>query len=262
MAFIESMAGMTQLEAIGKYVLLIVAIMSGALSLLRECLQFADPQKYPEKSLFFACLRVACIVAFALLWWQESRARKRSEDQLASSKPNLVITLGVTIWNYNSDIDSTIFFLSGGIVNRGEPSVTLNWQGRYKCGESVEVMRTYNITDTYPLTVGDKQIIFTNANLLNLRTIEHPIAKGQYVAGRLLFAVPGNRGDQIKALCHKIEVQCEDYLGTVSTCEYVPSAEPMNELIYFHTEQTAKVALSSEPETGDIPPLPLLPPRG
>jgi hypothetical protein len=120
-------------------------------------------------------------------------------------------------------------------------------------------MRTYNITDTYTLTIKDKTIIFTNANLLNLKTIEHPIAKGQYVAGRLLFAVPGNRSDQIKALRHKIEVQCEDYLGVVFKTEYVPSAEPVNELIYFHTERTESAQLSTQLETADT--IPLSPPR-
>jgi hypothetical protein len=240
---------MSQLQALARYVLLVVAIMSGSLSLIRESLQFVDPLKYPEKSLFFACLRGACIVAFALLWWQEARARKRAETELASSKPNLILSLGITIWNYNADIDQTIFFLSAGIVNRGEPSVTLNWRCIYHCGESAEIMRTYYITDTYTLTIKDKTIIFTNADLLNLKTIEHPIAKGQYVGGRLLFAVPGNRSDQIKALRHKLEVQCEDYLGTISKSEYVPSAEPVNELIYFHTERTENAKLSTQVET-------------
>ncbi len=126
--------GMPDLRPIFRVLLLTVAIMSGALSLLREFLQFVDPTKYPEKSLFYACLRVACILAFALLWWEEKKARVRTDAALNDTRPNLVLSLGNLIWIYDSAADKTVFFLSASVVNRGQPSVTLSWALTTKWG--------------------------------------------------------------------------------------------------------------------------------
>jgi hypothetical protein len=90
----ERIVGMFDMRAVGRVILLVVAIMSGIFSLLREVLQFVDPTRYPEKSLFFGCLRAACIVAFGLLWFEERRARTTAEAQLNSTKPRLVLSLG------------------------------------------------------------------------------------------------------------------------------------------------------------------------
>jgi hypothetical protein len=237
---------MLDMRGVGRVVLLVVAIMSGIFSLLREVLQFVDPARYPEKSLFFGCLRAACIVAFGLLWFEERRARTNAETELNNTKPRLVLSLGNIVWIYDESIDKTIFFVSASVVNRGEPSVTLSWRGQYKIGESYEEMLMFFLRDSYCVTVKNERLTFTTADLLNVKTLENPVEKGQFVGGRILVTVPGNRTPQILALQHKIEIQCEDYLGTVSSAVYQPSSVPMNALTLHPNE---KVELVTQPES-------------
>lgn len=52
-------------------VVLVVALMSGIQSLVREYLLFQYPNRFQEAPLFWACLRIACVVSFAFLWYEE-----------------------------------------------------------------------------------------------------------------------------------------------------------------------------------------------
>jgi hypothetical protein len=136
--------------------------------------------------------------------------------------------------------------VSASVVNRGEPSVTLSWRGRYKIGESHEEMLMFFLRDSYVVTVKNERLTFTTADLLNVKTLENPVGKGQFVGGRILVTVPGNRTAQIQALQHTIEIACEDYLGTVSSAVYRPSSVPLNALTFHPNE---KVELVIQPES-------------
>lgn len=249
---------MDNMRPILHFALWVVAIMSGITSLIREVLQFVDPIKYPEKSLFYACLRVACIVALALLWWQEKRARIVAEALLQNSKPRLELGLGNVLWLYRADKDLTVFFVLANVLNRGEPSVTLNWSARYLLNGNTEAMELFQIFGTYDVTVDDQVIHLTNDNLLNLKTLETPIQKGQWVGGRILCTVKGNRTEQIKAVQYAIEVTCEDFLGTKTTAIYKPSSAPAGSLTLHFREKTEKLhTLANDPNAPPAAPAPL-----
>ena len=241
-------------QTIFKLLLLVVALMTGAFSLVREVLQFVDPVKYPEKSLFFACLRIACILAFAILWWQESRARAKAERELNASKPQFALGLGDIVWLYRDDRDLTVFFILANIINSGQPSVALNWKGRYRLGNSVEDMQIFTIHGTYDVTVGHDRISLTNDNLLNVKALEIPIGKGQFLGGRLLLTVKGDRTAQVKALQHRIEVECTDYLGNKSTAVYIPDPRPSETLSIHYSEKVERVVDESISDTALPPP--------
>jgi hypothetical protein len=70
-----------------RVLLIVVALMSGPFSLIREVLQFIDPVKYPEKPLFMACLWTAFMVAMFLIWLDEFQARKHAEKKLFDERP-------------------------------------------------------------------------------------------------------------------------------------------------------------------------------
>jgi len=67
--------------------------------------------------------------------------------------------------------------------------------------------------------------------------METPIQKGQYVGGRLFFAIPGDRSQQIKALQHIIDIECRDYLGKIATARYKPSPTPPKSLLGHYKEK-------------------------
>ncbi len=109
----------------------------------------------------------------------------------------------------------------------------------------------FHLRDSYSVTIKNEKLTFTNADLLNLKTIENPVAKGQFVGGRLLLTVPGDRTAQINSLQHVINVECEDYLGRISTGGYIPDSKPLTSLVIYHTE---KVELAMQPESASYTP--------
>ena len=226
------------LRALGGVLIGVIALMSGCLSIVREILQLVDPQRFPERTLFLASLRVAFIASLAFLWWREKRARVVAETLLEKSKPRFDLSLGDTIWHYRADLDKTLWYLLASVLNRGEPSVTLSWTARYLLNGSVEQMEFFQIIDAHTLTINDKQVTFTNENLTNIKTLESPIQKGQWVGGRILCSVPGNRAEQINAAQYRIEVECSDYTGSKCTAIYNPSPVPVKNLLQHYAEKT------------------------
>jgi hypothetical protein len=153
------------------------------------------------------------------------------------SRPRLVLSLGNLVWQHRTEDDLTVFFILASLINKGEPSVAWNWKAKYRVGDSVESGELYNITGSYALNVGDTKITFINDDLLNLKALETPIQKGQFVGGRIFFAVPGDRTEQIKSIQHTIEIECQDYLGNISTAKYQPSPLPPKALLGHYKEK-------------------------
>lgn len=65
-------------------VLLVLTLMSGCLSIIRESVALFAPDSVPSTSLFWACLKVAVIVSFFGLWLVEFRGRK--EDRITADR--------------------------------------------------------------------------------------------------------------------------------------------------------------------------------
>jgi hypothetical protein len=63
-------------------VALVVALMSGILSLMREFLLFQYPNRFQEAPLFWACLRIAFGISLIFLWYEERQQRLALEKQL------------------------------------------------------------------------------------------------------------------------------------------------------------------------------------
>lgn len=242
---------MGNLRAFWGVLITVVALMSGILSIVQEILQFVDPAKFPEKPVFFASLRVAFLVAIGLMWWQEKRARIVAETLLDKSKPHFELQLGDIVWQYRAQDNLTLFYLLASILNRGEQSVSLNWKARYILNGIEEPMVFFQIIDALTVNVAQKQVTFTNENLTNIKTLESPIQKGQWVGGRILCTVPGDRSEQIKAAQYRIEVECTDYAGAKAAATYLPSPAPPRVFLQHYSEKTRPLPdMSGDAGTG------------
>ena len=77
------------LGSLGKAVLLVVAVMTGVLSLAREALLLFFPNKFKATLLFWSCVRVAFIISVAASWYREYRGRKTAEKTYTSLQQRL-----------------------------------------------------------------------------------------------------------------------------------------------------------------------------
>jgi hypothetical protein len=191
---------------------------------------------YQSDPIGLSILSVLIVIALLLVW---NVARRDN------SRPKFVLSAGNLVWIYDASVDKTLFFLSASLVNRGEPSVALTWKVFYNVGDNIEEMTLYFIGEPYKVTVGNEMMTFTNADLISIKTLETPIAKGQFVGGRVLATVPGDRSAQVKALQHTMNLQCEDYLGVVSKTRYIPDSKPLTALLIHPNE---KVELIKQPK--------------
>jgi hypothetical protein len=162
---------------------------------------------------------------------------KRLPQGSTTGGPQLVLSLGNVIWQYRREDNLTVFFISASVLNKGEPSVTLSWKATYKIGTISENMDIYHIMGNYSINVDKERLTFTNGDLVNLKTLETPIQKGQFIAGRLLLAVSGDRTSQVESIQHSIEIECEDYAGNKSTAKYKPDSKPPKTLLTHYKEK-------------------------
>ena len=179
-------------------------------------------------------------------------------------RPELKLLLGPLVWLYREDKDLTVFFVLASIINKGEPSVAINWRATYRVGDSSEEMELFHIQGSYVIDVGHQRLTLTNENLVNLKTLEMPIQRGQSIGGRVLAAVPGDRTAQIRALRHEIVVEAEDYLGVVIKATFSPAAQTPKSLLGHFRElrepleevvDSNKARMSiAEPPARELPP--------
>jgi hypothetical protein len=192
------------------------------------------------------------LVASFLAWNEEYKGRLIAETQLSDRRPKFVFTLGNVVWLYDKNVNKTVFFLIGGILNQGEPSVAISWSAKYMIGTNSEDMTSFHILGTYVVTLDNKKLSITTDDLLATKTYTKKLERGDQRTGRVLLTVDGDRTEQIKSLQYKIEVTCHDYLFTPYIAYYVPSSRPVDGLHYLATENVTPLQpVASPPQLPD-----------
>jgi hypothetical protein len=90
------------MRAIVMLVVLVVTLMSGILSLVRELLAIYAPERVPPASLFWHCVWIAFIISAVVSWWNEhsqlndlkistSKEIERLTKQLEYDRPGIVL---------------------------------------------------------------------------------------------------------------------------------------------------------------------------
>ena len=138
--------------------------------------------------------------------------------------------------------DETIFVFSALLVNRGAPSVALNWDATLTVGDSaVRLTRSCLLGPWTMLREGQELTIQPGADL-SAKTCERRVLRGGARVGRLFFKLPGNVTEQIQPGQFRIEVSLEDYLGNKTSAVFGEEAYVLDGLIptYAHESSTVK----------------------
>ena len=111
---------MGSMRLVWKFALVLVALMSGILSLGREVLQFVDPSKYPDRPLFYLCLKIAFALSLLILLGEEYRLRREAEKRWEDARPCLGLEVlsydGKNTWlTHNNPVTFQVKLLSGRV---------------------------------------------------------------------------------------------------------------------------------------------------
>lgn len=109
-------------------VLLMVAFMSGVLSIIRELVLIYRPDEIREGFLFWRCVIIAFVLSSFALWITEHHQTlvlQAKIDQL--SLPNLGGKLGFAIAPSGSTSQDSVITINGMITNAGAPSIAYDW---------------------------------------------------------------------------------------------------------------------------------------
>jgi hypothetical protein len=170
----------------------------------------------------------AAIVTCYRIWSQEFDRAEDLTHTLNDRKPKLSLNIESAIWVYDAERDLTVFVLSACIMNSGEPTVAISWQAKYHLDGTDEQMTGFYIHQLgYRVLVADTELILTNDNLLTPQVLTHRLERGDAKLGRILFTVPGDRREEIKAKQFSITVECFDYEHTPYSTIFKPSGVPL-----------------------------------
>jgi hypothetical protein len=201
-------------------------------------------EHYKDKNVPASWLVGSGVFFFAFgLYKAWSKERDDKEAALARiERPNFEFLIGPVIWVYSEVEDKTLFFPLCTILNRGHRSITRNWSATYRIGAASETMTSFYIRTPFTLPVGDEELIVANADLLNVKTLEAAVERGNVANGRMLWTVPGNRSKQIESCQYSMEIICEDYESNSYSAIYTPDPKPASRLI-THANETARKAI-------------------
>lgn len=239
----------------GRFLLLLVlwavALMSGSFSIFRE-LYGIYSGTIPARSLFWSCSLIAFVVSAGILWVVEHGEKNSLKKRLESLKPNLKLSLEGVIYVYDTSLGITVFFLNAYLLNAGEPTIAKSWDATYLVGTSTETMNGSYIRDSYSVTIGRETVTLTNDSLLIPKVLADSIPKGGGKVGRLVFTLPGDRGQQVKSCQYKITVSCYDFEGTKVEATFSPGTAPVDGLKTLPGEKLSVAVAQADVENKDI----------
>jgi hypothetical protein len=186
-----------------RVVLLMVALMSGILSIIREWVLIYHPDKVDKRRIFWGCVKIAFVLSALMAWFIEHHAVVEANHRLAElTMPQLSAEIdSVATAPMGPQNSETLATLTASIRNQGAPTIIRNWSVdlELKSGRNVHgrLVPPPGPGGFVVLGFGDdpqhQEIIrLFEADHLLLQTKNRPIIQGSAADGwvQILFDVP------------------------------------------------------------------------
>jgi archaellum component FlaG (FlaF/FlaG flagellin family) len=187
-------------------VLIMVALMSGILSLVRELLLLYAPEKFGGRIRFWRCVWIAFILSSIILWAVEHSQNMDLHNQIAElNNPELQAKINVPMranfsYGPNQQSHTEILTLMVTIKNSGSPSIATldNASFVLRDGRHIDprVVMPSGKDWFLPGEAGMPDVTLPDADYLPRKTINNPIPKGGAAYGWIMYSIPATLTDQ------------------------------------------------------------------
>jgi hypothetical protein len=201
----------------------VVALMSGILSIVREVITLYAPGRFEQRSLFWACVRIALVISAFLamygLYQRGEDLRQQLTEAQDRSKPKLSWRFDQWFVTTRGGVpNATYIFIQGVIKNTGAPSIVDAWQfvlitqdGKSYEGEK----RLFTGVPFFDPAPGQGVRLYQSDNLI-LKQPDEPIPSGGRRAGWLLFIINKPQAEVFDDNA-KMQISFEDVTGVKTT---------------------------------------------
>jgi hypothetical protein len=211
--------------------LLMVALMSGILSLIREWALIHSPDKINEKRLFWGCVRIAFVASAITVWGIEHHDVIALHEQIdALTKPDFELSRGSFVISNmvetHGDVTRkhAIVFVPLSILNHGAPSVIAGWTMKATLTDGTQVTGDpFGIHQPLIFPRKDGPITFSTDQSLFKKGTSSPIPTGGMVEGFVLFIFPDETKDRLQSKGTVITLTLEDSIHHPYTLEIKPT---------------------------------------
>jgi hypothetical protein len=209
-------------------VLLIITLMSGIFSLVREVVVIKHPERANDTHLFWRCIFVTFIISSVWLWADEHskllEEHKRHNVQLEFTFSTLA-TASRTV-DPNSDVIVTV---GGSITNAGEmPSIVRNWTLDAEFPDGNHIVPKMMLFSSNINIIGGETTQHTWGNTFNLArdylpdtALHSPIQSGGAQSGIIMFTAPGVPASVFNSVIVKYKLCYEDINHRTSCANHV-----------------------------------------
>jgi hypothetical protein len=166
-------------------------------------------------------------------------------------KPDFHLNIESLFFVHNVPTDETIFVFSALLVNRGSPSVALNWEATITVGDAIARMIKSCLLGSWTMIREGQEVTIHPGAELSVKTCEQRVPRGAARVGRLFFKLPGDVTEHLQPGRFKVEVSLEDYLGNKTSAVFGQQAYVAEGLIatYAHESSTVKDPEPAVPTT-------------
>lgn len=200
-------------------VLLMVALMSGILSIIREYVLITKHDAIPEKKLFWTSVRVAFIISAIALWATEHHSVLNLKGDIQRlSKPQFSMMVGGLYSIYRSDQGRTLVFPEVDLINGGADSSVFKFEAHYHSNTLDQDIPVVHVIGTAIFDLGKGlSYTFKEDEDSLIKKVIPIVPRGSVIAARLPLAIPGNRVDELGDGKTQIKITVYDYLNQSSS---------------------------------------------
>ena len=181
--------------------------------------------------------RTFCWIAAAICFvYANYRTWLDEHRKAVSSQPDFQLTIERLDFEYLQSVKKTAYLFAVTLINRGAPSITTTWKALYEVGNSQEVMEHIHLADKWLVRYGYQQLTLYPKDFITTKTAEQRVETGDAKHGRLLFFLPGDRTEQVRAAQFKVQIALHDFRGQRVIGTFTPNALPLTEIGVFPGE--------------------------
>lgn len=202
--------------SVGRVVLLMVALMSGVLSILREVLALYSPERFTGRLPFWRFVWIAFIISVLFAWALEHNQNLQLRESLdILTRPN--ISGEVTFTSLASTEGQTVLVLAVDMVNKGAPSVVKFERCIITLSNGEEVQAQLILPPISDVSIegsgNTPNLVLRRSDFLPGKGSEQPVASGGGLSGWAMFVIPGVARDTMATNSTKISYLSRDING-------------------------------------------------
>ena len=164
-------------------------------------------------------------------------AWRREHLKVVSESPAIEMYIDQVRWEMGAN-NNTVLIFAVYLINSGAPSITRGWYVTIKVGNGdEEKLEHFHASSPWVIHQDGQTVTLHPGDSIVAKTLERRLETGEGKAGRIFFALKGDRINQLASANFKAKLGCFDFKGKLTQKTFIPHGAPLSGVQLYPSEE-------------------------